>query len=190
MPESFIGGIVGSIRPAEIIDCRNKGNSAGGIVGKAYYGKSSIINCINEGKCTNGIITEFASGNWVNEIELNIKNSYNLGEVSNSGIIGTQGNLCKMTTLNIENCYNAGKSTYGIIGKIANHINTTTITNIKNTYYDNSKVTNIGAIEDGITAINIQNNNSFVETLNSNIGDNVDIWKKWKLGEDGYPTFE
>ena len=29
---------------------------------------------------------------------------------------------------------------------------------------------------------------AFVDLLNSNIGTNTD-WKKWKLGNDGYPTF-
>ena len=50
----------------------------------------------------------------------------------------------------------------------------------------------LGEVPDGITELNdseIKNNQSFVETLNNNIGDNTD-WKHWKLGEDGYPTFE
>ena len=50
----------------------------------------------------------------------------------------------------------------------------------------------VGEVPDGITELNdseIKNNQSFVETLNNNIGDNTE-WKHWKLGEDGYPTFE
>lgn len=29
----------------------------------------------------------------------------------------------------------------------------------------------------------------FMEELNNNIADKTD-WNKWKIGEDGYPTFE
>ena len=30
---------------------------------------------------------------------------------------------------------------------------------------------------------------SFINILNQNIGENS-LWNRWKLGEDGYPTFE
>ena len=54
------------------------------------------------------------------------------------------------------------------------------------------KSTSVGAVTDGITALSeeeIKNNETFIETLNTNIGENTD-WKSWKKGEDGYPTFE
>ena len=46
-------------------------------------------------------------------------------------------------------------------------------------------------IEKGIETIQteIKNNETFIETLNNNIGENTE-WKRWKIGEDGYPTFE
>lgn len=124
-------------------------------------------------------------------MELNIKNCYNLGKVTN-GLIGTQGTTCKQTTLNIENSYNAGESSIAIIKSVATSSRTTTVTNIKNTYYDQTKATNVGTIAEGIEALNeedIKNNETFIETLNNNIGENTD-WKKWKIGEDGWPTYE
>ena len=47
-------------------------------------------------------------------------------------------------------------------------------------------------VSDGITELSeseIKNNISFIETLNNNIGENSE-WKRWKMGDDGYPTFE
>ena len=156
------------------------------------HGTITVINCYNLGKCTNGIVYRYQAGAWDAEIILNIKNCYNLGEVVESGILGRQGTVSKKTELNIENCYNAGTSDKAIIGAISFNTRTETITNVTNTYYDQTKSTSVGAITEGIEALNeedIKNNESFVETLNNNIGENTE-WKRWKLGEDGYPTFE
>ncbi len=184
---SSVGGIVGTIIGSIINNCTNYANINNGILGRTYNGTVTIMNCCNLGECTNGIVGNFSGNDWNFELVLNIQNSYNLGNVSGAGIIGAQGTYCKKTTLNIENCYNAGQSKNAILGSRTTSSRTETITNIKNTYYEKEKSESVGAIEDGITAIDIENNNSFVEILNSNIGDNTN-WKKWTLGENGYPT--
>ena len=121
-------------------------------------------------------------------INLAIYNCYNIGKVNDSGLIGRVDTTCKQRTLNVENCYNVGESDKAIIGKISDNINTTSI-NIQNTNYDPSKSKSVGATQEGISPQNIKNNQSFVDTLNKNIGTNTD-WKQWKMGEDGYPTFK
>ena len=185
-------GIIGCSKDVNIKNCINKGKSVAGILGWARGGTINIINSYNFGECNNGIVDGFSGANWEYIMELNIKNCYNLGKVSNSGIIGGQGTVCASITLNIENCYNAGIGNKAILGNISYDGRTTTTTNISNTYYDTSKSTSAGATTDGITALSeteIKNNETFIETLNNNIGENTE-WKRWKIGEDGYPTFE
>lgn len=185
-------GIVGCSNGVNIKKCMNKGKSVAGILGWARSGNINVINCYNLGECVNGIVDGFSGCNWNSVMELNIKNSYNLGKVTNSGIIGTQGNTAKEITLNIENCYNAGDSSKAILGSISYSERTTTTTNISNTYYDTSKSSSVGAITDGTTGLSeseMKNNNTFEETLNNNIEDNSE-WERWKIGENGYPTFE
>ena len=173
----------------EINNCNNQGKSVTGIVEWIRGGKINIVNTCNLGECDNGIVNRFNGAGWDAELELNIQNSYNLGKISNAGIIGTLGTVCKSITLNIENCYNAGESDKAIIGTVSKDSRTETVINIENTYYEVTNSSSIGAISEGIIEMNIQNNTSFVEILNNNIGSNT-TWKKWKLGEEGYPVFE
>ena len=189
------GGIIGSLNNGTIDNCINRGNLyreqlSGGIVGNLGISDITIINSCNYGESYCGIANKlYGSGD--NFINLNIKNCYNLGDVTNTGIIGEISILCKNSMMNIENCYTAGKSNIAIIGKkyiSPNSVSTTNI-NIKNTYYDKTKSESIGAIEEGITEVSIKNNSKFVNTLNANIEED-DTLKRWKLGEDGYPIFE
>lgn len=185
-------GIVGCVEGSNIVNCINRGKSVGGIAGHVRYGSNNIVNCCNNGECNSGIVATFQGANWPNVLELNIKNCYNLGKVTNSGIVGTQGTICQSITLNIENSYNAGESSKAILGGRGTDSRTTTVTNITNTYYDQSKSISMGVQIEGITALDeedMKNNATFVQTLNNNIGTNLD-WKRWKLGENGYPVFE
>lgn len=186
--DPFVGGIAG-YGYGKIIGCINEGSTSSGISGYISGGNIDIINCYNIGECNNGIVNAVSGQGWTGIISVNIKNCYNLGRTSNAGIVGYQGNVCASNTINIENCYSAGISNKAIIGSIKTSESTETITNITNTYYDNTKTTDIGAHIEGITGLSIKNNTEFVETLNNNVGDNTD-WKRWKLGQDGYPTFE
>ena len=93
----------------------------------------------------------------------------------------------KKITVNIENSYSASKSDKAIIGGIPNNDgDTEKIITIKNVYYDENKSNNVGATEEGIIKISIQNNSSFVDMLNDNIGQNTE-WARWELGDEGYP---
>ena len=172
----------------ELINCYNEGKASAGIISRVRTGTVNIINCYNLGETTSGIVNSFSGDDWNSELQLNIYNSYNLGKVSDSGILGSQETVCKKITLNIENCYNAGESNKAIIGLISTNSRTETITNIKNTYYDRTKSNEVGATAEGIEEMSIYNNESFITLLNDNTINNAN-WKKWKLGEDSYPTF-
>ena len=190
---SRIGGIIGCMNTnIKVMNCCNIGNSQeGGIVGlvRDTDDYSKIINTYNLGNCKNGIVNELNAGANEQELSFTIQNCFVLGEASNAGIIGSIGTIAKKITLNIENTYNAAISNKAIIGTIpTNDSDTEKIINLKNVYYDENKSNNVGATEEGITKINIQNNLSFVDILNNNIGQNTE-WKEWKMGEDGYPTF-
>ena len=188
---SGIGGIVGCINTnTKIINCCNIGTSQeSGIVGFVRAGDSNIVNTYNLGKCKNGITNVLNGGANEQELGLSIRNCFVRGEVSDAGILGEIGKIAKKITLNIENTYCAVNSKNAIIGTIpTNDSDTEKIINIKNVYYDENKSNNVGATEEGITKINIQNNSSFVDILNNNIGQNTE-WKEWKMGKDGYPIF-
>ena len=185
-----LGGITGCVSNGGIVNLNkniNYGKSKGGIIGKEQQsGETIVTNCANYGECENGIVNDYSGAGWNSILKLDIKNCYNLGKVSNSGIIGSQGTVCKEIDLNIENCYNAGMSNKPIIGKIFTNVNTNTITNIKNCYYDKSKSTLPGEYTTGITAMNeteMKNNQTFIDILNNNIGANAE-WRRWKVGEN------
>ena len=186
-----IAGIIGN--DISITNCINEGEALAGITYNVRYSGCSIVNCCNRGKCQDGLISSYQGPSYELEQVLNLKNSYNLGECSNSGIIGTYAmGANKTITLNMENCYTARNNKNAIIAKASGNTNRQiVITNIKNTYYDTSKSTTIGAVSDGITGLTEQEikSQTFVDTLNANIGENSE-WNKWKLGKDGYPTFE
>ena len=64
---------------------------------------------------------------------------------------------------------------------------------INNSYYINNGLSAIGngdytgSVEEKELEYFISE--SFINILNQNIGENS-LWNRWKLGEDGYPTFE
>ena len=190
------GGIVGVIytssRTSILIDsCTNMGKASSGICDLLRIGNLKIVNSRNLEECENsGIIREIQAGNYDIDIECNIKNSYNLGKTQNAGIVATIGYVSKSVKLNIENVYNSGECTSAIIGTISQKGITTL--NISNVYYNKEISQKVGAIEEGIQAYSeseIKNNSNFINILNNNIQNNIE-WKKWKIGEDGYPTFE
>lgn len=188
------GGIVGVTARAggnvNINGCINKGEAGSGIAARAAGGTTNILNCINlSDTSTNGFVGMFGSQAWTNVMALNIKNSCNLGKVTN-GFIGTYGHIAKSYELNMENCYTAGIASKGIVGtKDISATKSTETTNISNTYYNTDKTTNIGVISDGITGMTDEEMKSetFLNTLNTNIGGNAD-WCEWVTGDDGYPV--
>ena len=186
-------GIVGCVYGDTILidTCVNMGQSSAGICNSQRKSILEIINCYNLGECeSSGILREIQAGDYNSNIECNIRNSYNLGKTQNAGIIANIGYISKSVELNIENVYNAGECKSAIIGAIPGR-SITTLT-IKNVYYNRETSQTVGAIEEGIQAYSeseMKNNSNFINLLNNNIGDNMS-WKTWRLGEDGYPTFE
>lgn len=206
--ELHAGGIMFCATNSYIYNCISNitlsGQSAGGIAGRSDL--SYFINCANIGDVSGkwqsgvgGIIGE-ASNSY-------IYNSYNLGNLTMNGgnsYCGAGGivGYANGDNITIENCYNVGNlesSRYkgGIIGS-----SNTTIT-INNCYYIDNVTTGVGNSEGGTSITLAQAKNSekidekyIIELLNSYVSTNINVTEKnvelksWKLGEDGYPTFE
>lgn len=154
-----LGGIVGSIDPGITSDtastvesCSNSGNVQGG---GPYIG--GIIGCMTWDESNNNT---------------NLKNCYNSGEVSGTGVIGGIVGLVAGTTRTgtITNCYSKGKVegteyTGAIIGM---HI-ASTENIIENLYYFGNE---------GIGAINGQDVEGAAEPTTKNLK-SLDAFKKW-----------
>ena len=188
------GGIVGVIYNSSSIlidSCINMGKASSGICDLQCVGNLEIINSGNLGECENsGIIREIQAGDYSKDLECNISNSYNLGKTQNAGIIASIGYVSKSVRVNMENVYNAGECISAIVGAIPGK-NITTL-NIKNVYYNKVLSQQVGVVEEGIQAYSeseMKDNSNFINTLNNNIQNHTE-WKKWKIGENGYPIFE
>ena len=201
------------IQHGKIINCVNNGDvicgttfkETGGIVGW-NPGSLLIRNCINIGNvtvvdtCGGGIIALSRGGAWTAEVTLSIENCINIGNIKSTngitgGIIGWQGTVAAKSYLYIRNSLNFGKvegrHTGAAIGKIDTSTSTETKTEFESVYCEGTAI-GTGTLTSGEvtqkTASEMKSQ-SFVDLLNSNIGTNAD-WKRWKLGKDGYPTFE
>ena len=215
-----IVGCMGSYDKEEMLitNCKNEGDvtntksginystGTGGILGaREGGGKLSIINSYNIGNVTGkmyegGIIGIVSGTNFEGNLTTNINNCYNHGKVSSDdtagGIVGKQGTISTENHLYINNSYNLGKTVGKQIGNIVGIIITDTRTDTKtefnNAYYVLEPAIGTGTLTSGEatkkTRLEIKSQ-EFVDLLNSNIGENAE-WKKWKQGEDGYPTFE
>ena len=210
-------GIIGVGATTSIINCYNEGkietennNSAGGICAYNRGGKMQIVNCYNKGEIKGfegaiaGLVGTSSGGNIEWEMSLDICNSYNVGKISGNrivaGLLGSQGTICAKNYVTIMNSWNIGElegnKSGGILGIIGTDYRTDTKTNIENTFYSNE----VGIPEGNTyTGTIIQksksefNSESFVNILNGYIDENESypiVWKKWKLGEEGYPVFE
>ncbi len=189
--------------------------SVGGILGVNGQ-KVEIKNTYNQGiiigrgiiSGTGGIVGASKGSSNESELVLSIYNSFNTGNVTYEnniagGIVGNQGRVCAKNYIYIENCWNLGEGSHfgGVIGTINNNSNTETKTEINYCYYTSEKA--IGQI-DKENDENILNHavqktekeiytQQFVDLLNSYTGGEEAYptdWKKWKLGEEGYPVFE
>ena len=207
IPESLergIGGIIGEIRGKNNIieNCWNnteikgklEGNykGIGGIIGMGS-GAANIINCYNTGKILaeerpenaqgcGGILGYVRGGN----ADVNILNCYNSGKIeSNKRSAGIVGGIWAEGSINIENTFNAGNSDRGILAYRYTDNNVSS----KNCYYLNNMQETLIKAE----AISKEKLSSkeFVDILNDYIikGNKID-WKKWTIGEKGYPIFQ
>lgn len=151
-----------------------------------------------------GLIGTSSGGNIEWEMSLDICNSYNLGKITGNGrvagLLGTQGTTCAKNYVTIINSWNIGElegnKLGGILSVIDTDYRTDTKTNIENTFYSNEVGIPEGNTYTGtITqkSKNEFNSESFISILNGYIDESGSYptdWKKWKLGEKGYPVFE
>lgn len=184
------GGMAGCMHRIQIMNCINKGKASGGMLYRPYASANiKIINCCNLGECKSGMVHFYSGSSNSGVLVLNIYNSFNLGKVSTAGAIGSHGTTCQSLETNINNFYNAGLSPKVILGGSTNNSKFTI--NFVNTYYDADTSNSVGSTPEGVTGKSTSEikSQSFVDILNSNIGENTD-WSRWKLGSDGYPTFD
>lgn len=198
------GGIISGFSSGTINDCYNTGNIVA--TGKPYYSTGIDYNCPVGG------IVAFIGNNT------QIINCYNLGNCSstagwckNGGIVGESN----VSTIIINNCYNTGNisctaNAYGRKlsgigdGICSNCYNTGIIENnydkfaisgntVNNCYYSMEINADMTSIEENLVDISDKNGQQFVDLLNSYRDDTENYpsnWKKWKLGNEGYPIFE
>ena len=187
--ESYLtGGMAGSFA-GTINNCYNLGNIessnyTAGILGQSA-GKVEITNCFNQGAVK---AKSYSAGGIIayEYEEAIVNNCYNTGiiTIGSSGISGACSKGIGGTYIN--NCYNIGKvepkgNCYAIGDKTIN-----------NCYYDS---TIVGSVQDANNIQDISNldKNEFVNLLNSYTnkeGQYPSEWKIWKMGANGYPTFE
>ena len=167
--------------------------AAGGIAGKGGY---YIKNCSNAGTITSSGNTSndsYAGGIVGGEYALTIyiENCYNIGDISAkkvaAGIIGggTAGSVIIKNTYNMGNIKNATTKKV-MVGNISS--------SITNGYYNSSLIDSTITIDNGLIDISDKSVEEFINLLNSYRNDDEEAypidWKKWKLGENGYPIFE
>ena len=184
-----VAGIAGSFA-GKINNCYNLGNVeslrgySSGILGQSA-GKVEITNCFNEGNINSkanasGGITAYTYA------EATVNNCYNTGNIITEGSIITSANSNGIGGTYANNCYNIG-NLKSIRKCYAIGANTMT-----NCYYNSTLV---GKIEDenNIEDISKLDKNEFVNLLNSYTNEETQYpsdWRKWEIGENGYPTFE
>lgn len=172
------GGILGVGMSATVINSYNLGTivdrgwSAGGIIGSTDSYANTVYNCYNMGNIE--VLDSAVSYRTAN------------------GIVGLDPKKVPI----IKNCYNAGN----LIGGGWNdectlEIGTGTTGDGENCYYL-EKAQN-GKIDANAIAFTKETSNDVVAGLNQYIEEHLEdettnstTWKKWKVGEDGYPTFE
>ena len=207
----YVGGIIGLAGNEQIMDsCVNYGKinlsnqtwkGCGGIAASCANGNLRIINSINYGEVRGsnggGIIGPVSGHTWTSNISVNVENCANFGNIYGmGGIVGRQSTTCAKNYITIKNSYNvgeiAGDNIGNVIGKIEYNNGTETKTEFENVYYSNNLDIVGGTLTSGSTTLKTKeemHSQAFVDLLNQNIGSNSD-WKKWKLGEKGYPVYQ
>ena len=210
-----LGGIVGwASDDLEIINCVNlntitsSNSSAGGIVGMCEDVIGGIYNSYNMGEIkVRGSRSSGIVGSTNSNIE--IINVYNKGNVTENGSFGRGGILGSNTSVvgdgnvYINNAYNLGNIiednlnwSYGA-GAICGYPSSTATLTIENSFYKKGTCSvAVGQRKDslyGVTVLEKIDFEDMIKQFNEYKDSNesqTSEWKYWKLGEDGYPTFE
>ena len=188
----YTGGLAGSYA-GKIVNSHNEGNVksqnlyAGGILGQSA-GKITITNCYNSGHIESGtypakgiiadVYAETIVNNCYNEGDIEVKEYKWDAYSAASGLGGTT----------VTNSYNAGN----IIDKHSQSYEITSGTT-NNCYYFSNLESNGEIVGEGTIDISEKTTEEFVELLNSytdDTGTYPSDWKRWKVGENGYPVFE
>ena len=210
-------GFLGNTWSAKLItftNCINKGNInitqgvTGGFIG-TIENDVNIYNSCNLGnvKATGDLGNVGALSGLIGSIysgDLSVINSFNIGNIEseeNGKRAGIIGNVERASgVIRIKNIYNFGK----ISGELANWIagkgaligyTTNATLTIDDGFYiegtADSAVYKTADSEYGVTKLESLKYSELVQKLNKFIdeGENSD-WKKWKLGEKGYPEIE
>ena len=141
-------------------------------------------------------------GDWNTIIHLDILNCFNTGDLNSlnvaGGVLGVQRAIAKEEWINIRNVYNigevAGKYAGNIIGEISKYgaDRKDAKADFQNVYGIKESFIGNGDLTSGSGTLKTKNeicSQAFVDLLNQNIGSNSD-WKRWKLGEKGYPELD
>lgn len=207
------GGIVGnkgsSSRELTIANCKNYGEIKGkyvaaGIAGQPYH-NVNIVNCYNMANVSGGNSSGYSGISGIAGYSFSktkIVNCYNIGNIVGYNQAGGMLGYVNWGEQIVENSYNAGNvsaQTYG--GILGGSLISSELLQIKNAYYLKDKIpTGIGhgpkeseADTIPVTLKEIKSQN-MVDKLNEYVTENpskydIDL-KKWKLGDNGYPTFE
>ena len=207
------GGIVGnkgsSSKTLTIANCKNYGEIkgkyvAGGIAGQPYH-NVNIVNCYNMANVSGGNDSVYSGISGIAGYGFSatkIVNCYNIGNIAGYNQAGGMLGYVNWGEHIVENSYNAGSvsaKTYG--GILGGSLISSELLQIKNAYYLKDKMpTGIGhgpkeseANTIPVTLNEIKSQN-MVDKLNEYVTENPSKYginlKKWKLGENGYPTFE
>lgn len=179
------------------MNIENNVGNVGGIIGTTLPGDTEIINCSSEGEINGNRAGGIVGWCGDQQKKCDIKNCYNLAKINATnagGIIGLNAYAYKTQ---IFNCINMGiiegESVGGIVGTCG--LESTEKVKIYNSYFLDNVESDIGNVEEiQAEKFNINNLNEKVQELNNYINNSSEIdttnWKKWKLGADGYPTFE
>ena len=215
----YTGGIIGTINGSmEISECNNYGevisnSNTGGIAGLYRYGtNANLYNNSNSGKIegsgAGGIIGSCNFASYMNTGTGYIENCYNTGKVQATGgvggIVGSIGGYAyEDLKVYLNNCYNSGElsgSTMGgVVGSISNNGwgQKAQYLYVNNAFYLATvaeRGIGRGNTDDGeFETIEKINTTEFVNILNNYKNSNGEYpteWKKWKLGEEGYPVLE
>lgn len=141
-------------------------------------------------------------GDWNTIIHLDILNCFNIGDLKSlnfaGGVLGVQRAIAKEEWINTKNVYNIGEVTGKYAGNIIGEISKygsdrkDTKADFQNVYGIKEPFIGNGNLTSGSGTLKTKNeicSQAFVDLLNQNIGSNSD-WKRWKLGEKGYPELD
>ena len=215
----YTGGIIGTINQLMgIYGCSNYGevisnSNTGGIIGLYRVGKKiELYNNRNEGNLVGaevgGIIGRCDLPAYDAIGSIYIQNCYNIGKVEATravgGIVGNIGGYAyEDLKVYLNNCYNSGELSGNTIGGVVGGINNNSKGEKKQYLYVNQVYYLTTIAEKGIgkgntdggeiSTIDKIDTEDFVNMLNhykDSNGQYPTEWKKWKLGEKGYPIFE